>query len=614
MPIKVRCPDCEKVLNAPDRAMGKALKCPDCNGRVRVPVRKKKRPQQRRRPPESEPDDGDLLGGIDLRNAEDRKTKLCPKCAKIIVDEEEVECPYCGVNIETGGLSERQKKKRQRKGPDPEEFFQKVWKNSMNFVKKNRSLVVRSALVWATALALAALCFRCANYCFTNEYRDIMSYANTAGITITNQSITVNGTPSASVDYRGTKYKKKFVIVGGPRLLAMRAPSTIFWNGLGLVCHLSCVGWGVYLTNEIIKVTMAGEKRLDRIQGDFFTNVTQGIKFYFWPIFIFFPLSAVPGLIGLFMAMSGSALSNTTQVVLGSVSGVPFFFALFLVPAAAVHMSQTHTYPGWLIVRVARGTFKTFGASMAMTGLLFGSFLILIIAGVIAVVAAVPIVAAFLWLMKKIDEQIGYGFSSEAIGLLDLAVQLPILAILLFIIYFITFILFAFPMVYTMRALGLYGLYHRDELELVPETTAFEPTGFGPRYLAYAVDSFVLFLVSGVVFALGLACSFLGPTGVMLRGLLGLAHLAFTIYYWAGGESGQARATPGKWSLGMIVVDEKNQPISFGQAFVRMLCSWLSAMTLYIGFALCLFDPEKRAMQDKMSGTRVVWKGDDDRS
>ena len=245
---------------------------------------------------------------------------------------------------------------------------------------------------------------------------------------------------------------------------------------------------------------------------------------------------------------------------------------------------------------------------------MFGSFLILIIAGVIAVVAAVPIVAAFQWLMKQIDGQIGYGFSSEAIGLLDLGVQLPILAILLFIIYSITFILFAFPMVYTMRALGLYGLYHRDELELVPETTAFEPTGFGPRYLAFWVDTFVLYLVTGLAVGLMVASSLLGATGVMLIGLLALIYLGFLVYYFAGGESGQARATPGKWSLGIIVVDTKNEPLKFGQAFVRMVCSLLSALTLYIGFVMCLFDPEKRAMQDKMSNTRVVWKGDDDRS
>src|SRR5690348_15505967 len=38
MPVKVRCPSCEKVLNVPDTARGKAVKCPACEARVPVPA------------------------------------------------------------------------------------------------------------------------------------------------------------------------------------------------------------------------------------------------------------------------------------------------------------------------------------------------------------------------------------------------------------------------------------------------------------------------------------------------------------------------------------------------------------------------------------------------
>ncbi len=37
MAVKVRCPTCERVLNAPDAARGKAVKCPDCETKVKVP-------------------------------------------------------------------------------------------------------------------------------------------------------------------------------------------------------------------------------------------------------------------------------------------------------------------------------------------------------------------------------------------------------------------------------------------------------------------------------------------------------------------------------------------------------------------------------------------------
>src|SRR5207245_2925023 len=38
MAVKVRCPTCEKVLNAPDAARGKAVKCPGCETRIKVPA------------------------------------------------------------------------------------------------------------------------------------------------------------------------------------------------------------------------------------------------------------------------------------------------------------------------------------------------------------------------------------------------------------------------------------------------------------------------------------------------------------------------------------------------------------------------------------------------
>ena len=40
MPVKVRCTGCKKVLNAPDAARGKAIKCPHCQAKVRVPGEK----------------------------------------------------------------------------------------------------------------------------------------------------------------------------------------------------------------------------------------------------------------------------------------------------------------------------------------------------------------------------------------------------------------------------------------------------------------------------------------------------------------------------------------------------------------------------------------------
>lgn len=615
MPVKVRCPDCEKVLNAPDKAMGKSLKCPHCEGRIRVPMKKKKRrpagsadaAPKRRRPKR---DADDLFGGIDLRNAEDERTKLCPKCTKIIVDEDEIECPYCGTNIETGGLSEKQRKRRARGGPDPDDYFDKVWKGCKAFLKKNRPLVINSAISWAIALTLCVLCYRCSHYCYVSEYTDIYAQAgNGNSVQVTATAVIIDGTPDRKATYRDTKYTRR-VVLPGPSVQAIRAPSTLFWMALGTVCLLSAVGWGVFLTVEVVKATLNGEKKMDRVQSDFFGNVTQGIKFFCWPLFIYAPLSIAPAAIALGAASTGGGLiSPTAGIIIGVTLGAFYFLALPFAPAAAVHMAQKHTYPAWLLTRVAKSTFKSMSAALTMAGLLFACLLIPL--GFFGILAAAGGPVRRLWnnILGWVADQIGYGAGP---GLLDLGVELILLALVAALLIVPLFLAFSFPMIYTMRAIGLYGLYFKDELELQGQTTAFEPVGFGPRYLAYCVDHFILQLVVLLASALQYACTFLGPTGVGLMGVIGLAQLAFGIYYWVGSESGQARATPGKWSLGLIVVDENNEMLTRGHAFKRALCAYLSAIMFYIGFLMCIFDPDKRALHDKISRTKVCWKGDDE--
>ncbi|MEO1996365.1 MAG: hypothetical protein ABGZ17_13940, partial [Planctomycetaceae bacterium] len=151
MPVRVRCPDCEKVLKLPDAARGKVAKCSGCGGRVRVPSGQSSKPQNKRERSESpapggEPDD-DFLSGIDLRRAEDFDTPLCPKCAAE-VDEEDIECPACGINLTTGVLSEKQRYLRARKGPDSDLFYGKVWSDAWEFLLENWRLAFQTFMIW----------------------------------------------------------------------------------------------------------------------------------------------------------------------------------------------------------------------------------------------------------------------------------------------------------------------------------------------------------------------------------------------------------------------------------------------------------------------------------
>ena len=100
MPIKVRCPECSKVMGVPDKAAGRAVKCKGCGGRVPVPAAggerrpvKKKKKKKKRPEPAPEPSfddygyDDNMFGGLDLGRAEDAHQTVCPKCTKK-VDEE----------------------------------------------------------------------------------------------------------------------------------------------------------------------------------------------------------------------------------------------------------------------------------------------------------------------------------------------------------------------------------------------------------------------------------------------------------------------------------------------------------------------------------------------
>jgi uncharacterized RDD family membrane protein YckC len=167
-----------------------------------------------------------------------------------------------------------------------------------------------------------------------------------------------------------------------------------------------------------------------------------------------------------------------------------------------------------------------------------------------------------------------------------------------------------------MRVIGLYGLYFRADLAIVNEFPDLEPAGFGPRYLAYLVDNIIMVLLAGVAYFVsmlfGLLFNFYGwgianylALGVFILGTLGLWG-----FYFSAGESGAARATLGKWSIGLIVLRDDDKPQTRQQAFARAASALVSALTLYIGFIMCFFRPDKKAMHDLMSKSKVVWQGE----
>jgi uncharacterized RDD family membrane protein YckC len=115
-------------------------------------------------------------------------------------------------------------------------------------------------------------------------------------------------------------------------------------------------------------------------------------------------------------------------------------------------------------------------------------------------------------------------------------------------------------------------------------------SGFGVRVGATLIDELIMF-IPGVI----------AGTVIPVLGWIIVDWL-----YNALQESSSYQATVGKRAVGIIVVGERGQRISFGQATGRYFGKILSWMTLGLLFLMVAFSENKRGLHDIMAGTFVV--------
>ncbi len=89
---------------------------------------------------------------------------------------------------------------------------------------------------------------------------------------------------------------------------------------------------------------------------------------------------------------------------------------------------------------------------------------------------------------------------------------------------------------------------------------------------------------------------------------LSLSGLTIVIswLYHALLESGERRATLGKRAMGIVVTDANGNRISFGRATARHFSKIISAIILFIGYLIMLWDDRKQTLHDKIADTLVV--------
>lgn len=167
------------------------------------------------------------------------------------------------------------------------------------------------------------------------------------------------------------------------------------------------------------------------------------------------------------------------------------------------------------------------------------------------------------------------------------------------------------------RAPSGYGAAAAPARAYAPVRGVPRPAGFWIRFVAAIIDYIVIqIIVLPVAFVIGLVIGFAGAAShsntdalQAVSGLLGFFVGLFGGWiYEAWMTSSAKQATVGKLALGLQVIGEDGERISFARATGRFFAKYISALILAIGYIMAGFTDRKRALHDMMAGTYVVYK------
>lgn len=166
-----------------------------------------------------------------------------------------------------------------------------------------------------------------------------------------------------------------------------------------------------------------------------------------------------------------------------------------------------------------------------------------------------------------------------------------------------------------------------EQLEVIPAATSYEYAGFWMRFAAAFIDWAILSVagmilvpllyllgIVGALFGAGLGALVGGSEGAAISAfgaallVVFLAGLLINWLYYALMERSKLQGTLGKMALGIIVVDENGERITFDRATKRYFAKYLSGLIFFIGFVMAAFTQRKQALHDIMAGCLVVEK------
>jgi uncharacterized RDD family membrane protein YckC len=139
------------------------------------------------------------------------------------------------------------------------------------------------------------------------------------------------------------------------------------------------------------------------------------------------------------------------------------------------------------------------------------------------------------------------------------------------------------------------------------------PTQFGGFWIrvgAYSIDAAVLLiptlLISFLYRAVYLTADADEMVQVMVEVMDFIQNLLVSWIYSAVLHSSKWQATVGKKVVGLKVVDENGNRISFGRATGRFFAQLISTLILAIGYLMVGWTKKKQGLHDMIAGTYVV--------
>jgi len=613
MPVKVRCRKCEKVFAAPDRARGKAIRCPECREPVKVPGGKRKPAGKQGSAGGS--DDETVFSSLDLSQAEDKSARLCPKCAADVSADEKT-CPYCHVDLQTGVVSSRMQKRLKRKGPNPALFYKAAWGDSWRFMLSNQRLAIQTWIVNIIVVLLQT------GMVFVGFWI-VVTFLPALPDEL--QQMQMGNEEKEDEPYR-VPLLSELLLKDGFQIM----------SGLTVFVYMIITGWIWTMAVQIVRTTMARKTQAKRLSFQFVDSLANGFKMYFWGVIFPLPMMIFAAPVMVLMAVGAAALQagNAPQaaafmaIPVLIIGGVVNLMILLTIPSALAHMAQPHTYKAWSF------------PLMAMTALRnIAPTLYLALIGLVAIILPAAVFGGgFAIVQFALKEQFGpphllawtklAGFEGGSEGVV-VDIAFPWTGVGGYVGTIIIGTLVAsYAMIFWMRAVGLYAYYFQQRLGLVKRTRPRDIAGFWARYIAVLVD-FLIIAVVGWIFEPielwkmndkgklvslligGLVVFFVTKFGFALG--LALGYLALLpvcgFSYFARSEASKEQATLGKEAVGIIVTGPNGERLTFKKSALRALMK----LILFPGSFIAGFTPRKQALHDMAAGTLVVFRGDLDR-